>query len=184
MLIKELCDRYGITSRKTLYNRLNALNLELPKDLDGRAYATNEQVELLDQLDRHLSEGGTLARFTPITQVTIHRENQELSSVPETSDLTTQHTAQLTTQVTNELLGEMIKAISAAIQPQDPLHYMTLLERAADKDWILSTSEVTKLIGVRPKTEKGKHSLTRGCWCFVKTGKIGNESGWKVVKVV
>ena len=47
MNVLELCDRYGIKSRKTLYSRLDGLGISLDKD-GNKVYATPEQIELLD----------------------------------------------------------------------------------------------------------------------------------------
>ena len=64
MFVKELCDRYGIKSRKSLYTRLDGLkakgiSADLPKD-GNKSYATKEQIFFLDQLDEHLKDGGTI----------------------------------------------------------------------------------------------------------------------------
>ncbi len=54
MYVKELCDRYKLQSRKSLYSRLEAVGLKLPKDDDGKAYATEPMIQQLDDLDLHL----------------------------------------------------------------------------------------------------------------------------------
>lgn len=88
----------------------------------------------------------------------------------------------MTEPITNEtFLEEIIKRIS---QPHDPTWYMVTLERAANSKWILSTSEVKQLIGVTPTTKKGDRTFRRGCFIFVKSGKIGNQIGWRVMKEV
>ena len=53
LTVKELTERYEIT-RKPLYRRKDALKIELAKNRDGRAYATPEQIKLLDQLHEHI----------------------------------------------------------------------------------------------------------------------------------
>jgi hypothetical protein len=59
---------------------------------------------------------------------------------------------------------------------------MHVLERAQGSGWIMSTEEVEQLIGVKPKCEPGKDSFHRGCWVFVKAGKMGSQTGWRVMK--
>ena len=86
--VQELCSRYKIKSRKTLYSRINALEMTLAKDDRGRSYATSEQIELLDQLEEHLKDGGTLSNFTPVTHVEV-----------QTTQDTTQKTIRATTQL-------------------------------------------------------------------------------------
>ena len=67
MKIKELQERYGLKTRQSIYDWIKAGNLTLPKDERGHAYATPEQIEVLDQLVEHLKTGGTLGSFTPVS---------------------------------------------------------------------------------------------------------------------
>ena len=95
--VQELCDRYNIKSRKSLYSRLDGLGITLAKD-GNKSYATDEQVKLLDQQDEHIKNGGTIKNFVPTThaEVTVDNTNQnpDRSSIVETA----QHTPQLSTQ--------------------------------------------------------------------------------------
>ncbi len=63
-----------------------------------------------------------------------------------------------------------------------PLWYMNILERAFSSNWLLTTSEVKQLIGVKPRTKKGESTYRRGNWTFMKSGKIGNQTAWRVMK--
>jgi hypothetical protein len=67
-------------------------------------------------------------------------------------------------------------------QPVDPLWYMNVLERASASQWILTTEEIEKLTGVKPKCKANQNSYQRGCWLFVKAGKMGAQRGWHVIK--
>jgi hypothetical protein len=185
MLVKDLCDRYSLSSRKSLYSRLNALSLELGKDAQGRSYATPEQLEQLDQLHQHLKDGGILTNFTPVTPVVIttqHTAQPAESGFTLTTQHTTQHGTQLTTQaITPEFLGEFAGAIASRLIVS-PLSPHRELEEAAEKGWLLTTAEVRELIGVKPTAAKGEDSYQRGCWAFTKAGKIGSQTAWRVSK--
>ena len=182
--VNELCDRYEIKSRKSLYSRTNALGITLDKD-GNKSVATEEQVKLLDQQDEHLKNGGTLKNFvlTAIAEVTVNDtdQNQDTASIVET----TQHTAQLSTQ--SVLLGDIVQNLSQAIaekmQPVDPLWYLGRLEAARASGWELTTSQVKELIGVKPSCPRGKKTFRRGSFVFVKSGRIGSQTSWKVQKV-
>ena len=182
--VNELCDRYKIKSRKSLYSRLDGLNITLDKD-GNKSYARNEQIKLLDQQDEHIKNGGTLKNFVPtaIAEVTVHNTSQNLDTASTVG--TTQHTPQLNTQ--SVLLGDIIQNISQAIaekmQPIDPLWYLGRLEAARVSGWELTTSQVRDLIGVKPSCKQGKKTFRRGSFIFVKAGKIGNQTSWKVQKV-
>ena len=190
--VQELCDRYNIKSRKSLYSRLDGLGITLAKD-GNKSYATDEQVKLLDQQDKHIKNGGTIKNFVPTThaEVTVHdtttqhSQNNDISSIVET----TLHNTQLSTQSESMqvLLGDIAKAVSSAIAekmtPPDPLWYLSRLETARASGWELTTSQVKELIGVKPSCKQGKKTFRRGSFIFVKSGKIGNQTSWKVQKV-
>ena len=190
--VQELCGRYEIKSRKSLYSRLDGLNITLDKD-GNKSYATEEQIKLLDAQNEHIKNGGTLKNFVPtaIAEVTVHdtttqhSQNNDTSSITSSIVETTQLTPQLTTQ--SILLGDIAKTVASAIagkmQPVDPLWYLGRLEAARASGWELTTSQVKELIGVKPSCKQGKKTFRRGSFVFVKSGKIGNQTSWKVQKV-
>ena len=140
MYIQELCDRYGIKSRKSLYSRLNGLGIKLAKK-NNKSYATEEQIALLDQQNEHIKNGGSIDNFEPvkIAEVTVHNTateqngNADISSLAETTLQSTQ------LQITPELLENVVEAISNAIAskmtPPDPLWYLGRLEAARCSAW-------------------------------------------------
>ena len=186
MNVQELCDRYNLSSRKTLYSRINALNLKLDKDSNNKSFATVEQIEELDRLNEHLKNGGNLKNYVPVTEVTLddtttqHSLNSDIAAITET----TQHNLQLTTQLTPELLGNLVAVIATKLNPPDPLWYMDKLEKAIAHNWELTTSEVQQLIGVKPYCKKGENTYKRGSFIFIKSGRIGNQTSWRVDKVI
>ncbi len=66
--------------------------------------------------------------------------------------------------------------------PADPLWYMEALERADAGNWMLTSGEIEQLIGVKPTCPKGSESFQRGSWIFIKAGKVGTQTGWRVHK--
>ncbi|MGL4502484.1 MAG: hypothetical protein ACRC78_02170 [Planktothrix sp.] len=180
MKIKELQERYGLKTRQSIYDWIKAANLTLPKDERGHAYATPEQIEVLDQLVEHLKQGGTLGSFTPVSSPEIYTS---IDSQIDTSEPSTVYSAIDT--VNSEIdtpmvmLERLVGAIASNIQPRSPLWFHDELEKATKQGWILSTSEVEALIGVKPKGEV----FCRGGWEFLRTGKIGNQGAWKVNKL-
>ena len=76
---------------------------------------------------------------------------------------------------------QLVEAIARHFAtPHDPLQHYTALERAIANSWLLSTSEVRSLIGVKPSGDR----LVHGSFVFIKSGKIRNQSAWRVAKVV
>ncbi len=82
----------------------------------------------------------------------------------------------------NQSLINLQEILFSRLQPSNPLWYMDILERAHALGWVLTTEEVEELIGVKPRCETGKNSYQRGCWVFVKAGKMGLHTGWRVIK--
>ncbi|UIE40173.1 hypothetical protein [Leptodesmis sichuanensis] len=80
-------------------------------------------------------------------------------------------------------LTKLSETLTSPTQPPpDPLWYMEVLERAYAGNWVLTSAEIQKLIGVQPTCPKGSDSFQRGCWIFVKAGKLGTQTGWRVTK--
>jgi hypothetical protein len=68
--------------------------------------------------------------------------------------------------------------------PLNPLWYMPILEQVETQAWIISSEEVEQLIGIKPHCAPGDNFFVRGCWKFVKTGKVGTHSSWRVIKEI
>jgi hypothetical protein len=80
-------------------------------------------------------------------------------------------------------LTRLSETLTSSVQPPaDPLWYMETLERANTGNWMLTSSEIEKLIGVKPNCPKGSESFQRGSWIFIKAGKVGTQTGWRVNK--
>lgn len=167
--VSQLQSRYSI-GKQAVYNRLDALDIKPSKE-GNRSYLTADQVRLLDDLHEHIKAGGTMADFPGISLSQLEAVGSPLDRV-ETS----------ITPAAAVNFAELVKAIAAVVQPTDPLRYMEVLERAAEKGWLLTTAEVRELIGVKPTAAKGEDSYQRGCWLFTKAGKIGSQTAWRVGK--
>jgi hypothetical protein len=81
-------------------------------------------------------------------------------------------------------LTQMERSINKHSTPPNPLWYMPILEQADTQGWIISSEEVEQLIGIKPHCDSGHNFLMRGCWKFVKVGKVGTNSSWRVVKEI
>ena len=79
-------------------------------------------------------------------------------------------------------LVNLEKTLASRLQPSNPLWYMEVLEKAEAANWILTTDEVEHLIGVKPHCHAEETAYHRGNWVFIKSGKIGAQTGWKVTK--
>ena len=81
-------------------------------------------------------------------------------------------------------LERMEALIGKPSPPSNPLWYMPILAEVETQGWIISSEEVEQLIGVKPHCAPGDNSFVRGCWKFVKAGKVGTHSSWRVIKEI
>jgi hypothetical protein len=72
--------------------------------------------------------------------------------------------------------------LSKQLTTPNPLWYMPILEQVSAQAWIISSEELEQLIGIKPYCVPGHNSFRRGCWKFIKTGKVGTHSSWRVIK--
>lgn len=65
-----------------------------------------------------------------------------------------------------------------------PLENLRSLEDAYQHGWVLSTSQISELLGVAGKTLAKKESFNRHGFTFTRASeKVGVEVGWMIGKV-
>lgn len=85
-------------------------------------------------------------------------------------------------QAIADSLVKLETILASRLQASNPLWYMEILEKAEASNWILTTDEVEQLIGIKPQCHHDETSYQRGSWIFMKAGKIGPQTGWRVQK--
>jgi hypothetical protein len=127
------------------------------------------------------------------TQSNEHAESKQLGMPTAATPAQPPHPPELTSIEANRQLIQQLETIAESLvklettlasrlQPSNPLWYMDILEKAEAANWILSTEEVEQLIGVKPQCHHDETSYHRGNWVFLKVGKIGAQTGWRVQK--
>jgi predicted RND superfamily exporter protein len=183
MNIQQLCDRYSLKTRQSIYDWAKALDIKLAKDDSNKSYATPEMIEKFDELSEHLKEGGTLKNFTPLVKTTVNQPLDTVNYPLDTTLDTVNHELDTLTEPSyNSDLVEMVTAIASILKPQSVLSHHRELEEAAREGWVLSSAELTAL-GFRPVCKSGEDFCDRGCWRFIKAGKLGRGQGWLVDKI-
>ena len=162
--INTLGDRYGLKSRQGVYDRLKDLKIKPAR----RGKVTQEDLLLLDELDKHINSGGTIENFVKSPEV-LSTDKMDKWDEPEQSEVST-----------IEMLMALIERIvlHQRILPS-PLSRFEELEKAVIGGWILPTSLVQEIAGTVPKG----NNFTRGSFVFIRTGKVGREAGWIVQKI-
>ncbi|MGK7956615.1 MAG: hypothetical protein AB4063_15405 [Crocosphaera sp.] len=181
--IKDLQQKYGLKTRQSVYDWLKGVSAEVHKE-GNRSFVTAEDVEKLDQLKEHLDRGGSIKSFTPAVTPTVYPEpdSTELPTdlvQPSTDSVNSELDKAPSEYVQLELFERLVDKVAKKITPTNPISHWEKLDLAADKGYILTTSEVRQLVGTKPK---GKEWI-RGAFQFIRAGKIGNQAGWKVSRI-
>ncbi|NET44873.1 hypothetical protein [Okeania sp. SIO2B3] len=189
MKISELLARYELKSRAALYNRRKALGIEFAKDENDRAFASKEQVDMLDDLHGHLQGGGRLSNYSPVHDAHVisvspvdSRSSNEYS-VEQYSGCSELSSEQRRQTSSIELLEKLVGAIATTIQPVSPvIKRHQQLQQAAENGWLLTSKDVQAITGRKP-TRKGSDLCQIGGWLFISVGKSGNQLLWKAEKL-
>jgi hypothetical protein len=187
-LMKQLATQVAAEGNRETAHYLNNLAAQLSRtlmpakvfktsptqELNRPKFDPNEYKQRLAQLQERLAQPQAESESIPTPPVTAP------PIPPAESAISPSFSEQL--NAIAESLTKLEEMLASRLQPPDPLWYMNILERAQTANWILTTEEVEQLIGVKPRCETGKDSYQRGCWTFLKVGKMGAQTGWRVIK--
>lgn len=179
--IAQLLTRYKIT-KPALYSRMKGLGISTFK-VGRKAYVRSEDIELLDRLEQHIYDGGTIADF-------VRTDSGAIELSQESSDELTEQTESRLNEQSSTLLNALpllVNSLADAITqritpPVNPLAELEALEKAYEKKWILSTSQLGSVLKLNPKTLIRYKSFQRHGFTFTRRGQVGAEIGWRVGK--
>lgn len=204
LTIKDFESRYGVT-RSNIYNRINGLKEKgyfMESEKQGSKSVFNaDQIALMDSLDRLLKEGKSIGDFPaasgqaelrPVSQdsSTLSRRTQDTSKdsslgmfgMATVIDAIAGKVADILAfrqQETAPQLPSSPPAVRVSGVEHDPLSQIRALQEACDHGWLLSSSQLAPLVGL--KKVQGK-SFERFGFKLVKVGRNGAESAWRVEK--
>ena len=179
--ISQLMTRYKIT-KPALYSRFKGLGISTFK-VGRKAYVKSEDIELLDKLEQHIYDGGTITDFVYTNEAAglSKPSTEELTETPEPIAQEQPNTWLNTLPL---LANSLADAIAQRITPPaNPLAELEALEKAYEKRWILSTSQLGSILKLHPKTLIRHKSFERHGFTFTRSGVVGAEIGWRVGKV-
>lgn len=175
LTIADLQQRYNLKSKQTVYNRMNEVNIK-PKN--GRVDAN--QLALLDEIDHRIQAGETLKeigaslRSSPSSQPnglalessTVHPVQSSPSSLVDGY------------QISIVQLLQAVEMVVNGLKRPHPLQVHRDLQEAADRNALLSTSQIRAILGQRPK-----EGMMYG-YTIRKDGRSGkgSELGWRIFK--
>ncbi len=153
MTVADLQARYGV-GRSAIYRWLKKLNV--PRQQIGRrAYIEPDQIARIDQLWQHLRAGGSLDEFVVGDQ----------AAAPSTT-------------LTSATSAPSLRANSLC-----QVEYFNYLESAFMKGWLLSTAEVSCLLGIPEADIDSLECFADAGFQFVQTGhRQDGQKAWRVLK--
>jgi hypothetical protein len=175
--ISSLQERYSLSSRQAIYDRINGLKIKPV----SRGKLSSDQLDKLDKLDKFLrsTPGATISDFPREADV-VAEQFDRFDEAVDRSEITHLSSNSLDKQTDAADMMLLIESIARQIAAtRDPLQHYAALERAIASNWLLTTAEVRSLIGVRPNGDR----FQRGNFVFVRSGKIGNQAAWRVMKI-
>ena len=169
--IKQLPDRYGI-ARSAVYVRMKRLNIT-PHTQGNRSFINASQLELMDDLHDFLTEDSSRTIDDFLRRRSAVEVMQQV--FPTTGQLARQQAGHLQGQSFPEL---EYKPGSNAAQLRERFEF---LDRASERGWLLSTSDLARLIGLEPASVVKHDELSRWGFTFTKcTERSGREVNWAV----
>ncbi|HEY9845393.1 MAG TPA: hypothetical protein V6D03_04280 [Candidatus Caenarcaniphilales bacterium] len=204
--IKDLPSQYRI-SRTAFYNRLTALGIE-PMKRGTKSYVTSRQLDLLNKLDHYMQQGGTMTDFLEMHSLSRTQTNNYRGAYSNTpkpikedplpytqlDDSYTQIGSSRSLALAN---GNAVQTVPVVLVTADalkaltyhqsstfaPFDYLEKLEKCCECKWILSTSELSQLLGLSVKTiTRYGESFQDSGFTFSRTGRKRAEVAWKVTK--
>lgn len=173
--VSSLQERYNLSSRQAVYDRLAAMSIKPVI----RGKLSDEQLTKLDRLNEWLKANphSAIADFPQEAEVML----PELSVISHQSLVNNLSSEAVDNSQQGFDLLELAESFARHLSKmRDPLQHYAALERAIASGWLLSSSEVRSLIGIQPAGDQ----YQRGSFVFIRNGKIGAQSAWRVTKVV
>lgn len=152
---RQAAERYGCDNYSTFHNRMVKLGIK-PERRGRQSFLNQQQIQLLDRLDTHLKSGGVFGNFEIEEGGT--KPMQESSSSGKLVE------SKVGSIATSGSIGdiEIIAALqSLAMKNYDVLTPQKRLQEAADNDFLLTTEQVSQILGLNANTIRSWKSETR-----------------------
>jgi hypothetical protein len=166
--ISALQDRYGLSSRQAVYDRINALGIQPI----ARGKISSDQLDLLDKLDKHIKVGATIEDFV--------NPKSKIQNLTSKLDSPQHHASE---EIARNFPTPVIVQL---LPPADPLQNLRSLSEASEKGWALPTSKVLTLLGLKSVPRRDRYTNSaffRWGFKFQQVGRHGREVEWKVSRV-
>ena len=172
---RQAAERYGCENNySTFHNRMVKLGIK-PERRGRQSFLSQEQIQLLDRLDEHLRTGGTFGNFIIEEGATIPMRKNSSSM-----ELVASNSHSI---VSTGSIGDM--EIVAALQAVANANYDILtpqkrLKEAAEDGFVLTTEQVSRIIGLSHSTVSSWKTGTRKLGFHFHKEHEGSSVVWRV----
>jgi hypothetical protein len=172
---RQAAERYGCESNySTFHNRMVKLGIK-PERRGRQSFLNQQQIQLLDRLDRHLRSGGTFAGFEIVEGETRPLENSS------SNQLVTSGSSGSINSIGRIDNIEVIAALQAfTTRNYDILTPQKRLMEAAENDFLLTTEQVSQILGLSSSTISSWKSGTRRLGFLFHKEHEGASVVWRV----
>ena len=171
---RQAAERYGCDNYSTFHNRMVKLGIK-PERRGRQSFLSQQQIQLLDRLDEHLRTGGTFGNFIIEEGATVPMPKNTSSM-----ELVASNSHSI---VSTGSIGDM--EIVAALQAVANANYDVLtpqkrLKEAAEDGFILTTEQVSRIVGLSHSTVSSWKTGTRKLGFHFHKEHEGASVVWRV----
>lgn len=174
---RQAAERYGCENNySTFHNRMTKLGIK-PERRGRSSYLSSVQIELLDRLDQHLKSGGTFSNFVieegEVIPITKNKKVMELATTSDSSITPSGSIGDI----------EIIAALQALSNSNyDVLTPQKRLKEAAEEGFLLTTDQVSKIVGLSPSTISSWKTGTKKLGFSFSKEHEGSSVVWRVTR--
>lgn len=172
---RQAAERYGCENNySTFHNRMVKLGIK-PERRGRQSFLSQQQIQLLDRLDEHLRTGGTFANFVIEEGATtpMLKNSSSLQLVEPSS-----HSITSTGSIGDMEIVAALQAVAAA--NYDVLTPQKRLKEAAEDGFVLTTEQVSRIVGLSHSTVSSWKTGTRKLGFLFHKDHEGASVVWKV----
>ena len=171
---RQAAERYGCDNYSTFHNRMVKLGIK-PERRGRQSFLSQQQIQLLDRLDEHLRTGGTFGNFIIEEGATVPMPKNTSSM-----ELVASNSHSI---VSTGSIGDM--EIVAALQSVANANYDVLtpqkrLKEAAEDGFVLTTEQVSRIVGLSHSTVSSWKTGTRKLGFHFHKEHEGASVVWRV----
>jgi DNA-binding transcriptional regulator YiaG len=172
---RQAAERYGCENNySTFHNRMVKLGIK-PERRGRQSFLIQQQIKLLDRLDEHLRSGGTFGNFIIEEGATVPMPKNSSSMELIASN---SHSIASTGSIENMEIVAAIQTIASA--NYDILTPQKRLKEAAEDDFVLTTEQVSKIVGLSHSTVSSWKTGARKLGFLFHKEHEGSSVVWRV----